>query len=92
MRIQVSMDDDLVAKIDAYCKEYYMSRSGFFSFVANQHLIKDEISKTLSVLRSAMIKVSEGKDLSEDEVKNLTENLTILDFLENSHRIEKEIK
>lgn len=89
MRIQVSMDDDLVAKIDAYCEQYYMSRSGFFSFVANQHLIKDEISKTLSALRLAMVKVSEGKDLSDDEVKNLTENLTILDFLEDSHRIEK---
>lgn len=92
MRIQVSMNDDLVAKIDAYCEEYYMTRSGFFSFVANQHLVKDEISKTLSALRSAMIKISEGKDLSDDEVKNLTENLTILDFLEDCHQIEKKIK
>lgn len=35
--VQISINDDLMNKIDAYAKDNFMSRSAFFSMLANQH-------------------------------------------------------
>ena len=38
MKVQVSLDEKLVERIDSYAAENYMSRSGFISFATSQYL------------------------------------------------------
>ena len=52
--VGITVDDELLAKIDAWCAEYGMTRSGFFTYVSEVAFSAD--STAVDLLREAFVK------------------------------------
>jgi metal-responsive CopG/Arc/MetJ family transcriptional regulator len=47
MKIQISIDDRLLERVDKYADENYMSRSGFASLAMSQYLNQNDMLNLL---------------------------------------------
>lgn len=70
-KVQISIDDELLEKIDRYAKNNYMSRSGFLSMVSNQYLSTQEFAELAKSMNSAMKKVAENGVIDDDTMRQL---------------------
>ena len=77
-KVQISIDDDLLVKVDDYCKKNCITRSGFISMMCSQWLQKEELTKTLNILQGAMLKVTEGKDLPPEQQQELDDYMRLV--------------
>lgn len=68
MKLQISMDDELVARIDNCADNNYMSRSGFISQACVQLLNQTELVSSVNRISYACQKVAETNEL-DDETK-----------------------
>lgn len=77
-KVQISIDDDLLVKVDDYCKKNCITRSGFISMMCSQWLQKEELTKTLNLLQGAMLKVTEGKDLPPEQQQEIDDYMRLV--------------
>ena len=70
MKMTVTINDDLMKRVDEYVEENYMSRSGFLAMAANQFLNQYELIKTLRQVSDAVYNMAQDKEL-DDEAKQL---------------------
>lgn len=70
-KVQISIDDDLMNKIDAYVQENFMSRSGFFSMLANNHFQALEVTNSLKDITLSIRKVAENNEIDAETSKKL---------------------
>lgn len=75
-RVIVTLDDDLIARIDAWCERNGMTRSGFFTYVGEVAFSAD--STISDVLRNTFVK--QAIKLAIDEEVNA--RLAALDRLD----------
>ena len=68
MKLQISLDDELVARIDNCADKNYMSRSGFISQACVQLLNQTELVSSVNRISYACQKVAETNHL-DDETK-----------------------
>ena len=71
MKINISLDDELVARCDRYAKENYLSRSGLLSIALTQYLNQYEIILAIKDLNLAMRKIAEDKKIDDDSMMKL---------------------
>lgn len=71
MKVQVSVDDRLMERIDGFIDENYMTRSQFFSISANQYLCQLEAVKALSDISIAICKIADEGKISEEARREL---------------------
>lgn len=74
MKINISIDEELVTRIDNYAKKNYMSRSGLISFVCVQYLNSYELMRVVKDLSGEISKIIESGVVDEETGKKL-ENL-----------------
>ena len=68
MRIQVSVSDEMLEKLNFYSKKMCMSRSQLMNFLCGQGLMS--LDKSMNILENMGEKVSD--DLIENCIKNLS--------------------
>lgn len=81
MKIQISIDDKLLERIDTYASNNYMSRSGLISFSCNQYLNGVEAMMMLKDMSLAMRKIADTGTLDSET----------MEVLENFERVSKMI-
>lgn len=78
MRVNMSLPEDLVKRLDEYAKENYTSRSGLVSLACNQFLLARDVRKTLIHVQAAMDSIAKTKQLSEEDAKQLDDFCRLL--------------
>ena len=73
MKINVSLDDKLIERIDHYAENYYMSRSSFVSLACTQFLNQSEVVFAIKDLSLAMQKIAKDKTVDVDTLERLEE-------------------
>ena len=73
MKINVSMNDELVSRIDEYAKSNYMSRSSFMAFVCTKYLNEVEVINSLKNVSLAVRKIAETGQADEETLRELAE-------------------
>lgn len=73
MKLQISLDDELVARIDNCADQNYMSRSGFISQACVQLLNQTELVSSINRLSYAVQKVAETGTLDDETRQQLRE-------------------
>lgn len=73
MKLQISLDDQLVSRIDSCAEKNYMSRSGFISQACVQLLNQTELVSSINRLSYACQKVSETNEIDEDTKQQFKE-------------------
>lgn len=71
MKLQISLDENLVSRIDSYSSANYMSRSGLISLACTQFLNANEVVSAVKELSLAMRKIADCGSIDDDTRRKL---------------------
>lgn len=72
-KVQISIDDELLSKVDICADEMYMSRSGFFSYAVSQVVSQTIFIKAIKDMSLSFRKIAETGEMDEEVMKQLEE-------------------
>lgn len=81
-KIQISIDDNLLDRIDTYADNNYLTRSGFITLATSQFLNTQDVTKAIKDMAVCMQKISDNADKG-------TVTKEMLQELEDFNRIAK---
>lgn len=67
-KIQISINDDLLAEVDAFRKVNFISRSGLITQGLTQLLLQHKLTKCLFDMSLAMNKIIDDKTIDEETI------------------------
>jgi metal-responsive CopG/Arc/MetJ family transcriptional regulator len=67
MKINITVNDLLLEKVDAISEKNFMSRSAFISLCLNEKIKQDEIMEGINLLKEVIKKIKECGNLDEDD-------------------------
>lgn len=70
-KINISIDDELLAKIDNLAEDNFTSRSGFISMGMNEFVKSKEIVSAIKSMSVSMAKIATMGTIDEDTQKEL---------------------
>lgn len=73
MKVQMSLNEDLVARADKYAKANYMTRSALVTTALNQFLLASELSSVLTEMSVCMRKITDTGSIDESTKKDIEE-------------------
>lgn len=71
MKVQITLDDALMDRVDAYADENYMSRSGLLSLAVTQYLNAAEVTKAIKEMAVCMRKIADNGTVDHETMKQL---------------------
>lgn len=71
MKVQISLDDDLMKRVDAYADANYMSRSGLVSLSVTKYLNEAEAFKAIKIMAVAMRKIADTGKVDKETMRQL---------------------
>lgn len=71
MKVNVTLDDKLMERIDNYADANYMSRSGLISFATNQFLNQVEVIGMVKDMSLAMRKIADTSNIDHETMEKL---------------------
>lgn len=81
MRVNMTINDELLARVDSYAKANYMTRSSVVGFACNQFLIANEMQSLLVEMKRAMQKIAESGSVDEEQQRKIDEFYTACNVL-----------
>lgn len=85
MKVQISLDDDLMKRIDSYSDSNYMSRSGFISLACTQYLATAEVVSAVKSLSLAMQKIADTGKVDSETLEQLEDYKRLADMLAGTY-------
>lgn len=73
MKVQMSLNEDLVARADKYAKANYMTRSALVTTALKQFLLASELSSVLTEMSVCMRKIADTGSIDESTKKDIEE-------------------
>ena len=71
VKFNISADENLIARADAYAEKNYMTRSGLVSLALTQFLNQNDIVQAVQDIAFYMRKIADNQTLSEEEMNEL---------------------
>lgn len=71
MKVGITLDDELVKRIDDYADTNYMSRSGLLSLAATQFLNAADVTRAIKDLSLAMRKIADTGKIDHETQEQL---------------------
>lgn len=84
MKVGITLDDNLLSRIDTYADENYMSRSGLISLACTQFLNANDLTRAIKEMSLAMRKIADSGDVEEELMKELENFERLAKMLYNS--------
>lgn len=81
MKANISLDDELMGRIDEYAAANFMTRSGFISFACNQYLNELAVSKALSDMALSMRKIADSGKVDAQTMQELKQFEKIVEMI-----------
>ena len=83
-KVQITLDDKLLERVDSYADENYMSRSGLISLAATQYLNSQDTFRAVKDISLAMRKIADTGSIDSDTMKQLEDFERLAHFLTSS--------
>jgi metal-responsive CopG/Arc/MetJ family transcriptional regulator len=71
MKVNITLDDDLMKRIDDYADRNYMSRSGLMSLAATQYLNTNEMTLAIKDMAVSMRKIADTGKIDHETMEQL---------------------
>lgn len=71
MKVGITLDDELLKRIDSYADENYMSRSGLLSLAATQYLNAAEVTNAIKEMAVCMRKIADNGKVDQETMEQL---------------------
>lgn len=81
-RVTLSINDELLTRIDSYAKTNYMNRSSVISFATNQFLIAHEMQSLMVEMKRAMQKIAENGMVDESQKEQMDKFLVMCELFQ----------
>lgn len=81
MKVNVTLDDKLLSRLDTYADENYMSRSGLISLACTQYLNSADIVRVVKEMGVTINKIADMGELDEDTQKQIEDLGRTMKFL-----------
>lgn len=81
MKVNVSLDDELMVRIDNYADNNYMSRSGLISLACTQYLNSMEVMMLVKDMALSLRKIADSGTFDDETIKQLEDFERISKFL-----------
>lgn len=72
-KVQISLQEELLDKIDIYAQKNYMTRSGMISYATSQFLLKKELASSIKDLSFSVKKIAEDCKVDDNMMRMLEE-------------------
>jgi len=83
-KVQISIDDDLLTKVDKLADSMYMSRSGFISYATSQVINSNAVMLAITEVSLALKKIADTGSISEDDKQQLDDFERIVKMITSS--------
>lgn len=70
-KIQISINDDLLKRVDEYADQTFNTRSGTISLALNQLLISSDVVRSINTMSLAMQKIADSGEIDAESRKEL---------------------
>ena len=67
VKVQITVDEELLARVDTYADDHYTTRSGVISLAVDQMLSTEELKSCIKRVTVAMESMAKGKELTEEQ-------------------------
>ena len=71
LKVGITLDEDLLRRIDDYADENYMNRSSLISLATSQFLSAQELSRAVKEMAFAMRKIADAGEVDAETMKQL---------------------
>lgn len=71
MKVQITCDDELMKRVDAFADENYMSRSGLFALAVAQYINAQEAVNAIKQMALAMRKIADTGKVDHETMEQL---------------------
>lgn len=84
MKVNLSLDDRLMERIDEYADAHYMTRSGFVSLACSNYLQSEDVAKAIVDMSLCMKKIADKGQVDEDVLNELENFMRLTDLIKDS--------
>lgn len=81
MKVGITLDDELLKRIDTYADANYMSRSGFLSVAATHYLNALEVQTAIKEISLAMRKIADTGKIDHEVMEQLEDFERLAKFI-----------
>lgn len=71
MKVQISVDDELMKRVDTFADENYMSRSTLFTIAVTQYVNQQDVTKAIKDMAVAMQKIADTGKVDHEVMEEL---------------------
>lgn len=71
VKINITMDEELMRRVDEYAEENYLNRSSLISLATTQFLNAADVTKAVKDMALAMRKIADRGDIDEESLRQL---------------------
>lgn len=71
MKINISLDDELLERVDSFADSNYMTRSGLISLALVQYLNTNEMTLAIKDLSLAVRKIADEQECDDETLRKL---------------------
>lgn len=81
MKVNITMNDDLMRKVDEYADASYTSRSGFITQAVSAYISSLEVQSLVKSMAVAMNKIADKGEVDKETLHELEDFQRICDML-----------
>lgn len=70
-KVQISIDDGLLSRLDEYADRNYTTRSGAVSLACNQLIMADDMRRSIRTMALAMKRIADSNEIDEQSKEEL---------------------
>lgn len=71
MKVQISVDDELMKRVDTYADDNYMSRSTLFTIAVTQYINAQDVTNAIKDMAVAMKKIADTGKVDHETMEQL---------------------
>ena len=83
-KVQISIDETLLQKLDDFADRNFCTRSGAVSMAVSQLVLQDELQRSMRSMAMAMQKIAENGHLDEQSVKDMKQMQQLIQLISQS--------
>ena len=71
VKVNITLDEELLQRIESYADENYLTRSGLITLATSQFLLQAEASRAIVDISLAMRKIADTGSIDDDQRRQL---------------------
>lgn len=81
VKVQITMDEELLSRLDAWADDSYMTRSGLITVAVSQYLNQVEAVKAVKGVALSLRKIADSGFVTDEQMKELEDWGRAIDIL-----------